>query len=321
MSVSPPGQPPADDDSPERRRTRGPGLPPRVAPDPMMAPSRLRIARDYNRGLTFPVRIAHRALAAASDALDVVCGTSGNRARRAWARPLVLGLLGVALLLPLDGPINRLINPAHYTLPARPPVRLGGDFRREAEFIQQYGQFTCTVIVIVVILLLDRARSRRLADWVAAAVVTLLAVNLLKMTVGRPRPKFDDPWGFAGPLGKYAVRPEDPEMGLRHAWEFWAGISSDLWSMPSSHTAYAVVMSVALASIYPRLRGFAVVMAVLVGLCRVLLNSHYPSDVVAGATLGYIIATAAFNKGWGQGLLDYRARAKNGVLRMPADGG
>ncbi|MCC6678282.1 MAG: phosphatase PAP2 family protein [Phycisphaerales bacterium] len=276
-----------------------------------MSPSRFRIARDYNQGLPLPVRVPHLALAALRDLLSPITTPLSTPARRAWAWPLALGVVGIALFLPLDGPINRLVNPAHYVAPATAPIRLGGDFRREAEFIQQYGQFTCTAIAIILILLLDRdrARLRRIADWLAGAIVALIAVNFLKMTIGRPRPKFDDPWGFLGPAGTYAVRPEDPAVGLRHAWEFWGGISSDLWSMPSSHTAYAVVMSFALAALYPRLRGFAIVMAVLVGVCRVLLNSHYPSDVIAGATLGYLAASAAFRHRWGQRFLDSRARA------------
>lgn len=252
----------------------------------------------------------HLAVAAIRDVLSPIITPLRAPARRDWAWPLALGVLGIAVFLPLDGPINRLVNPAHCAPPAAAPIRLGGDFRREAEFIQQYGQFTCTAIAIIVIVLLDRdrARLRRLADWLAGAVVALAGVNILKMTVGRPRPKFDDPWGFLGPAGTYPVRPEDPAVGLRHAWEFWGGISSDLWSMPSSHTAYAVVMSVALAAMYPRLRGFAIVMAVLVGVCRVLLNSHYPSDVIAGAMLGYLAASAAFRHGWGQRFLESRAR-------------
>lgn len=278
-------------------------------PSPLMPPTRIRIARDYNRGLPRPARWAHLALAALRTALHPLTSPARHPTRhptrRAWLRPLILGLLGLAIFLPLDGPINRLVNPAHYSAPARPPIRLGGDFRREAEFLQQYGQFTCSVIAIILIITLDRDRARRraIADWIAAALVALAAINLLKLAIGRPRPKFDDPWAFLGPLGTYAVEPDNPELGLRHAWEFWSGISSDLWSMPSSHTAYAVVMSFALATMYPRLRGFAITMVFIVGLARVLLNSHYPSDVIAGAAIGYIAASAAFRHRWGQRLL------------------
>lgn len=267
-----------------------------------MSPSRIRIARDYNRGLPLPARWVHLGVAAIQDAVEPVARPVNHPARRAWARPLALGLLGLVCFLPLDGPINRLFNPAHYAPPETAPIRLGGDIRREAEFIQQYGQFTATAIAMVLILLLDRDRARRRAigNWLAGAAATLLLVNIVKMTVGRPRPKFDDPWGFIGPLGRYPVRADDPAFGLRYPWEFWRGISSDLWSMPSSHTAYAVVMSVSLAVMYPRLRVFALVMAVLVGVCRVVLNSHYPSDVVVGATLGYLMATAAHRGRWGE---------------------
>lgn len=256
-----------------------------------MTPSRVRIARDYNRSLPGPVRWAHMAAAVLATAFGPAVAWLRAPARRDWAWPLALGVVGVLIFLPLDGPITKFFN----------TIRLGGDVRREAEWLQQYGQLSSIVITIILILLLDtdRARVRRILDWIAAAVAALVVVNLVKMTVGRPRPKFDDPWGFIGPLGVYPI----PNVGLRHAWEFWRGISSDLWSMPSSHTAYAVVMSVALAALYPRLRIFAIVMAVLVGLCRVLVHAHYPSDVIAGAALGSMMAMPAMRQGWGRRIL------------------
>ncbi len=73
--------------------------------------------------------------------------------------------------------------------------------------------------------------------------------------------------------------------------------------MPSSHTAYAVVMTVFLSSLYPRLRPLTISLAALVGVCRVVLGAHYPSDVVAGAVLGYVVARRAFTGGWGERLL------------------
>lgn len=219
-------------------------------------------------------------------------------ARKDWAWPLALALVGALVFLPLDGPINRLVK----------GVKLGGDIKREAEFIQQYGQFTCIVITLIIIGLVDtnRERARRVLDWLAAMAVSLVAVNILKIFFGRPRPKFDDPWGFIGLFDKYAI----PGVGLRHSWEIGRGISSSLWSMPSSHTVYAVVMSVVLAKMYPRLRVFAIAMAIIVGLCRVLLGAHYMSDVIVGAALGWIIATAAMDHRWGQRVLGPRtARA------------
>jgi undecaprenyl-diphosphatase len=75
--------------------------------------------------------------------------------------------------------------------------------------------------------------------------------------------------------------------------------------MPSSHTAFAVVMSVFLAALYPRLKWFAAAMALLVGLLRVHFGGHWPSDVVVGAAIGYAIARACVRGMWGVRLLDW----------------
>jgi membrane-associated phospholipid phosphatase len=201
-------------------------------------------------------------------------------------------VLGVALI-PFDGALSRAAIEFRQN-------SLGGDLRRELEALQQYGQGAITLLVVWAIWLLDRGRRARLLDWGAAALVAMLAANGLKMLIGRPRPKFDDPAVFLGPFGAY---PIDETVGVRHAWEIGSGISSDLWSMPSSHTVFAVVMSVALATLYPGLRPLAVVMAVLVALGRVLFGAHYPSDVLIGGAVGLAVAWPAMAGGWGRRVL------------------
>ena len=57
-------------------------------------------------------------------------------------------------------------------------------------------------------------------------------------------------------------------------------------SFPSGHATMAFAVAVLLALWYPRWAGAFLGLAVLVGLSRVVLGSHFPSDVVAGALLG-----------------------------------
>ena len=68
---------------------------------------------------------------------------------------------------------------------------------------------------------------------------------------------------------------------------------ADRFSFPSGHTAAAFVMASLLCVFYPPVMLLALGLAVMVGLSRVLLGVHYPSDILAGATLGVSCAMLA----------------------------
>jgi undecaprenyl-diphosphatase len=64
-------------------------------------------------------------------------------------------------------------------------------------------------------------------------------------------------------------------------------------SFPSSHTAIALAVAIALVPFLPRSIGvMAIGYAVLVGWSRMYLGVHYPLDVLAGAGIGIAAASA-----------------------------
>jgi len=68
---------------------------------------------------------------------------------------------------------------------------------------------------------------------------------------------------------------------------------SDKFSFPSGHAAAAFVFATVFSHYYPAMTELSYSIAVLIGLSRVMLGVHYPTDIVAGAALGVSIATFA----------------------------
>lgn len=66
----------------------------------------------------------------------------------------------------------------------------------------------------------------------------------------------------------------------------------DHYSFPSGHTLHAVSFSVVALHYYPQLVWILVPFTLLVASSRVVLGLHYPSDVLAAAGIGFVLANA-----------------------------
>jgi undecaprenyl-diphosphatase len=106
-----------------------------------------------------------------------------------------------------------------------------------------------------------------MAMWQAVLAVVLawlVADAVLKPIVHRPRPP-------AGQVAEFA-----------HA--------SRTSSFPSAHAATSVAGAVALGAAWPAARVAVWTLAALIACSRTYLGLHYPSDVLAGAALGWALA-------------------------------
>ncbi|HEY3187938.1 MAG TPA: bifunctional DedA family/phosphatase PAP2 family protein, partial [Solirubrobacteraceae bacterium] len=132
--------------------------------------------------------------------------------------------------------------------------------------VTHIGSFpvVCTLVVSTALFLVWRRELARAAVLVGGTTVIFVVVHVVKATFDRPRP----------------ARPHD-DVGLS--------------AFPSGHAAYsvawvavAVVLTRALPGIASRFAfvTVSVVIAVFVGLSRVYLRVHYPSDVLGGWALG-----------------------------------
>ena len=70
------------------------------------------------------------------------------------------------------------------------------------------------------------------------------------------------------------------------------GIGYELTSFPSGHAQTAFTLATALTILFPRWGILAFLVAGAVGISRIVLTSHYLSDVIAGACVGILFTLA-----------------------------
>lgn len=87
------------------------------------------------------------------------------------------------------------------------------------------------------------------------------------------------------------LRPRPYEV---HQDVWLTGKPLDKFSFPSGHTLHAVIFSLVAISYYPQLSVIVLPFTLMVGLSRVVLGLHYPSDVLAGAGLGALVVGLSF---------------------------
>jgi len=96
------------------------------------------------------------------------------------------------------------------------------------------------------------------------------AITILKIAVGRPRPKLF-----------YAN-------GISHLTLF--SLDSNFHSFPSRHTATIFIVALFFAKLAPSKTWVFLLTALICSLSRIPLNSHYLSDVIGGMLLAMIVA-------------------------------
>jgi len=194
-------------------------------------------------------------------------------------------VLGVALLSQID------------VWASRGAIGWPDQWRAPFFFITDYGLSDWVLIPSLVILILTvpavlllkhlpRLVAREIAMlsgfiFVGVGLPGLMA-NLLKRTVGRGRPdEFDN-------FGAFAFH------NFFNDWNFQ--------SFPSGHTTTAIALAFVIGFLWPRLFPLFFVIGAIVGISRVPVGMHYPTDVFGGLVVGmlgaYLVRNFFARKRW-----------------------
>lgn len=90
-------------------------------------------------------------------------------------------------------------------------------------------------------------------------------------------------------LGKNLISRQRPYLVLPEVNTLWSHMLKD-YSFPSGHTTTGFSLAVILAQHFPGFGYIAYALAALVGVSRMYVGMHYPSDVITGAFLGSAIS-------------------------------
>ncbi len=130
------------------------------------------------------------------------------------------------------------------------------------------GGSTFTVIISLFLMLFGKGEVRFAAAYGSIALAASFVTGFfLKKLLGRPRP--------------YMAIPSIHKKGDKIWTDF---------SFPSGHTAAGFSLAINYAMFFPQNAVPLAIAAVFVGVSRIYLGHHYPTDTLAGAIIGTLAA-------------------------------
>ena len=196
----------------------------------------------------------------------------GDFGRKAWAATAAVAVTYVIFFLFFDRAVDLWV---HRTL-------AGGIAEEAGSFVSQlatgvYVELALAAGFIWVAVFdprLERASTKKLFYVLISVGIAILVGEGLKYLLGRYRPVMCFEHGL---------------YGLHFFSSQW-----ELNSTPSGHTLRAFSFFTALSLLYRRFAVLFMLAAVSIGVGRVLVTAHYPSDVLFGAYIGMMSALLVY---------------------------
>jgi membrane-associated phospholipid phosphatase len=247
-------------------------------------------------------------LAVAGVALAQLVRAPSHSRRAAAARKLArhslwLSAAGAALVIALMVAFDQT---EIQLMPARGtawlwPIRILTDFGKD-EYVLVVLAITLVAVALIAAGLHGTRRTlllglgTRLQYVFLSVAVSVFIAEILKFIIGRGRP-------FAG--GKANPFNFVPFQG-----------TEAYFSLPSAHAVTAFALAFAVSALWPRVRVFMFIYALLILLTRLVLLAHHPSDVTAGALVG-IVSAMGVRYWFAARRLGFAIRADGTIVPLP----
>lgn len=131
------------------------------------------------------------------------------------------------------------------------------------------------LIIAAVLLCFKKTRVSALVMMISLAVGAIINDTILKEIFARPRP--------------FSVNEDFKVFIESVGYELPSG-----FSFPSGHTFSSFNCAVVLTLFNKKMGYFTIPLAALIGLSRIFMCVHYPTDVLAGAVCGILTALAVY---------------------------
>lgn len=171
-------------------------------------------------------------------------------------------------------------------------LRIPGDLAKAIDLSEVFGHGMGVAAILVSVMLLVTP-AKRPAVWVAV-IITLasgLASNGMKSLFVRVRPHSV---GLIRVVDGLATTGSNPQLGSPLSAEQEL-VPVSIWdsrqrSFPSGHAATAWGLAIGLSFVFPRGVGLFACFATLASLQRITSGAHFPTDVLAGATIAFVLS-------------------------------
>lgn len=171
-------------------------------------------------------------------------------------------------------------------------LKIPGDLAKAIDLSEVFGHGLGVAAILLSVLLLV-SPTKRPAVWLAVMITVAsgLASNGMKSFLVRVRPHSV---GLIGVVDELATHDLDQQLAPPVS-DGPVQVAASIWdsrqrSFPSGHAATAWGLAIGLSLVFPRGVGLFAFFATMASVQRITSGAHFPTDVLAGVTVAFVLA-------------------------------